>query len=78
MSSTNVGQVIRKLRLERGMTQRDVRWKCGLSKPMVSNIETGRYRLTPLTALKLAEALGVPAFRLYMTDKEWAKWSGKK
>ena len=77
MSSTNVGEVIRKLRLERGMTQRDLRWKCGLSEATVSKIETGDHSLIPGSALKLAKALGVPVSRFFKTDAEWQKWKRK-
>ncbi len=77
MNAPDFGQVIRKLRLERGLTLRALGRKCGLSEAMVSKIEMGQRGLTPRTALKLAKALEVPVFRFCMTDEEWRKWKKK-
>ncbi len=77
MNAPDFGQVIRKLRLERGMPQRALGRKCGLSESTVCRIEMGQRGLTPRIALKLATALEVPVFRFSMTDEEWRKWKKK-
>ena len=78
MSSTNVGDAIRKVRLERGLTQALLGKMAGITASVVSRIEMGRIGLRQEAGQNLARALRVPVFRLFMTDKEWAKWSGKK
>ena len=77
MSSTNVGEVIRKLRLERGLGQRKLGKMAGISGTQVSRIETGRMGLRQEVGQNLARALRAPVFRFFMTDAEWKKWKRK-
>jgi len=50
---------IRKLRLEKGYTQKELADKLGISESAVSLIENGKRKLKLETAIKLAEIFGV-------------------
>ena len=55
----NLGQKLYALRLEKGLTQRDLTLRSGVPQPNISNIEKGRRDLTVFTLLKLCSALEV-------------------
>lgn len=53
-----VGRRIAKLRVEKGMTQRDLAKATGLGQSLISKYEAGHYKTLRLTtAIKLAKAL---------------------
>jgi transcriptional regulator with XRE-family HTH domain len=54
-----IGQTIRELRLERGMTQQQVADLCGFQRTFLSAVEKGQYNVSMLTLLKISVALGV-------------------
>lgn len=58
-SSKTLGQVLRKYRKERGLTQTDVGKKFNLTQKMVSNIESGSPGVQLGTLFKLMSALGL-------------------
>lgn len=60
------------------MTSTRLAEKVGVSQAQVSRLENGLHGFRSGTLVKIAKALKVPAFRLYMTDKEWAKGKVKK
>lgn len=51
---------LRRLRMRRGLTQRELAALCGLAPQQVSHYEAGRYRPHARNLAKLAEALRVP------------------
>ena len=54
-----VGQNVRRIRLERGLTQEQFCDLSGFSQQYVSGLETGRRNPTIVTIYELAKALGV-------------------
>ncbi len=46
----------------------------GISQAQISRLENGQQGFRSGTLVKLAKALKVPPFRLFMSEKEWAKW----
>lgn len=55
---------IKRLRVDRGMTQKALAKKAGVSREYVARLETGRHDPSLSTLAKLAKALGVPVARL--------------
>jgi transcriptional regulator with XRE-family HTH domain len=62
---TALGERIKALRAERGLQQRQLAEKAGLTPSMVSQIESGRLTPSLPTLGKLAAALGVPIASLF-------------
>lgn len=56
---------LRKLRLERGLTQRQLAEKAGLNKTVISHYETMHITPSKETAEKIANALGVKAEKVF-------------
>jgi transcriptional regulator with XRE-family HTH domain len=55
-----IGERIRKLRQEQGLSQHDLARKAGVRRPTISELESGKQQgLTVDTAKRLARALGV-------------------
>ena len=54
-----VGQNVKRIRLEKGLTQEQFRDVSGFSQQYVSGLETGRRNPTVVTLYELATALGV-------------------
>ena len=65
------GQEIKKLRLERGLSQEAFAAKCGLHRTYIGPIERGEKNVTLETANKIAQALGkkLSAIFLEIEDK---------
>ena len=54
-----VGERVRTLRQSRGLTQRGLAQRTGLSRPTIANVEAGRQTVTVRHLCALAEALDV-------------------
>lgn len=54
------GEALRKIRAERGLTLEEAAALCGVSKPMLSQIERGKSVPTITTLWKIATGLKVP------------------
>ena len=52
------GENMKKIRLEKGMSQGDVCQELGLDRAYVSNVENGKQNLTISTTEKVAKGLG--------------------
>ena len=66
MINTYIGQRVRDLRTEKGLTQEQLAQRAELAnKTVVSSIETGRYAPSAATIQKLSHALGVEAGDLF-------------
>ncbi|MHC4198473.1 MAG: helix-turn-helix domain-containing protein [Planctomycetota bacterium] len=74
MKAKDIGLTVKALRTELGMTTTDLAKKVGISQAQISRLENGQQGFRSGTLVKIAKALKVPPFRLFMTDKEWAKW----
>src|SRR5437762_3985702 len=68
-SMTSLGGRIKSLRAERGLQQRQLAEKAGMTPSMVSQIESGRLTPSLPTLGKLAAALGVPIASLFETAR---------
>ncbi len=78
MKPKEIGATVRAIRTELGMTTTALAAEVGISQAQISRLENGQQGFRSGTLVEIAKALKVPPFRLFMTDKEWAKWSGKK
>jgi len=53
------GDNMKKIRIERGLSQADIYRKTGLTRAYISNIEKGTQNITLTTIEKIAKTLGV-------------------
>lgn len=60
-----VNENIRRIRLEKGMTQKQVAQACGTADAYIRAYELGKYNPKPATVAKIARALGVTPAELY-------------
>lgn len=60
-----IGENIRRIRLEKGLTQKQVAQACGTADAYIRAYESGRYNPKPATVAKIAKALGVTPAELY-------------
>lgn len=58
-SAQKFGENMKKVRLEKGMSQGDICRALGLDRAYISNVENGKQNLTLSTMEKVAKALGV-------------------
>ncbi|MFA5643133.1 MAG: helix-turn-helix transcriptional regulator [Candidatus Paceibacterota bacterium] len=58
-SSKKLGRNMKRIRLEKGMTQGDICRKLGLDRAYISNLESGKKNPTLATIEKIAKALGI-------------------
>ena len=63
--ATRVGAIIRKLRLDAGMSQEDFADHCGLHRTYIGCIERGEKTITIETADKVAQSLGLTLGQLF-------------
>ena len=59
MNNRHIGQALKNLRISRGWKQTDVADKVGLSRPAISNIESGKRSLTLSTLRRFCEIYNV-------------------
>jgi len=64
-----LGQIMRRMRNERGLSILDIREVTGLSKSTISDIETGKSSPTAETLQKIADALGVQVKDFFQAQK---------
>ena len=74
MTAKDIGATVRAIRKEQGVTTTQLGKKVGISQAQISRLENGQQGFRSGTLVKIAKALKVPPFRLFMTDKEWQKW----
>ena len=74
MKPKEIGATVRATRKGTGMTTMDLARKVRISQAQISRLETGQQGFRSDTLVKIAKALKVPPFRLFMTEKEWEKW----
>jgi transcriptional regulator with XRE-family HTH domain len=66
--SINVGEVLKRLREEKGISLRQLAARSGLSPNALSTIERGRVSPSVSTLYKLADALGVPITAFFVPE----------
>ncbi|OGD21580.1 MAG: hypothetical protein A2Y69_10825 [Candidatus Aminicenantes bacterium RBG_13_59_9] len=67
MDKQNIGRAIRKKRLQKGLTQRQVAAASGVKPSYIARIEKGRANFTIEKFLKIAACLQVPPYGLFGT-----------
>ena len=78
MTPKDIGKTVRAIRTDKGLVTTKLATMVGISQAQISRLENGQQFGGRCGFPYAAKALKVPPFRLFMTDKEWAKWSGKK
>ena len=68
-----VGRNVRRLRLERGLTQEQFADASGFSQQYLSDLENGRRNPTVVTLFELADALGASHIELVAIDDEFER-----
>lgn len=63
-SAQKFGENIKKIRLEKEMSQGDICRELGLDRAYISNVENGKQNLTLSTMEKVAKVLGVSVDQL--------------
>ena len=63
-----IGQRIKLLRLEKGLSQLDLSTACNMEKTSISRIEAGRTNFTIRTLFKIAKALEIPVWELIKVE----------
>lgn len=77
MNPTDIGLTVKSLRTEMGITTTVLAQKVGISQAQISRLENGQQGFRSGTLVKIAGALDVPVFRMFMTETEWEKWLSK-
>ena len=54
-----LGEYLRSIREEKGWSQEDLAFECGLHRTYVGAVERGEYNLTLLTLRRITDALGI-------------------
>jgi hypothetical protein len=66
----NIGERIRKIRIEKGMTQKEIAEKCGINDANIRKYESGRQNPKIDTIEKIAKALDVEVSELLFEKSE--------
>jgi DNA-binding XRE family transcriptional regulator len=61
-----LGKRIRDLRKEKGFSQEEFAFQCNLDRTYISDIELGKRNVSIINLSNIADALGVPLFKLFM------------
>ena len=62
----NVGAIIKRIRIEKGLLLKDVAEKCEISSSMLSQIEKGNANPSLNTIKSIAQALEIPLFKFFI------------
>ncbi len=54
-----LGEYLRERRTERGWSQEDLAYECGLHRTYIGAVERGEYNVTLLTLRRITDALGI-------------------
>lgn len=65
-----VGRNVRRVRIEKGLTQEELAERAGTSQFYISSLESGRRNPTVVTVASLAKALGVDHLALLRSNGE--------
>ena len=75
LTQQDIGLTVRERRHELDMTTTKLADKVEISQAQISRLENGQQGFRSGTLVKIAKALKIPPFRLFMTNREWAKYS---
>lgn len=67
------GLNVRRLRLERGLSQEKFAEKCGLHRTYISDIECFQRNVSLENIQKIADALGVDTYKLFISEQSVTK-----
>jgi len=68
-----IGRNVRRLRLEKGLTQEELSVRCDFDQRYISQIETGQRNITVLSLHEIAQALATTPVALITPDEEAAR-----
>ena len=68
--SERVGNLIRKFRMERGITQEELAYRTGLHQSQIYRLENGKRRFNSDQLEKISQALDVPIIKFFEEEKE--------
>lgn len=71
MQVVTVGEQIKKIRTQKGMTQKQVADACGMADSAIRKYESGIMRPKPFTVSRIAKALGVEPLELTSHDPNY-------
>jgi transcriptional regulator with XRE-family HTH domain len=74
----DIGLVVKTRRSELKLTTTALAKKVRISQAQISRLENGEQGFRSDMVERLAEALRIPPFRLFMTDGEWKRWLKRK
>ncbi len=74
MTMKDIGATIKAIRSERGVAASDFAEAVGISQEQIDRLESGEEGFRSATLIRIAKALKIPPFRLFMTDSEWTRW----
>lgn len=74
----NIGAAIKKLRLERKLTQEELAERANTSKPNISNLERNAQGFSPVILSSLGKALGVKVSEIFRLAEEMGEAEGKE
>ncbi len=60
------GILVRKLRLQKKLSQEEFAFLCGVHRTYIGSIERGEKTVTIVTAAKIAKALNIPLSQLFL------------
>lgn len=66
--AARLGERVRQLRQEAGLTQEKLAWECDLAKPYLSQLEAGKRLASVPVLYRLAERLGLDVVDLLSVD----------
>lgn len=69
-TSVILAENVQAIRRAKGMTQETLAAECEMSRPRISEIESGDFNPSIETVEKIATALGVPVHRLFQVQKK--------
>ena len=70
MSQSGLGNAMKTLRAEAGLTQAELATQVGVTRKTINTVENGVFTPSALLALKIARALGQPVERVFwLTDE---------
>jgi transcriptional regulator with XRE-family HTH domain len=75
LGKETLGQRIRRLRKERGLTQAQLAEQMGIAEILISDYERGRLRVSAETAVRLALAFGVSTDELLGVARAKVDWA---
>ena len=63
--SKKIGENIRRIRKEKGMSQEELAYQSGLYRTYIGHLENGRYSPSAYILYRIAQALKVEIFRFF-------------